>query len=108
MDEDVVDDVTAEDEDNEAEVEDDENVELVSCAAMKRRVIKRFSDFLLVYYSYEVKLKYLYLIEFFVCVQTEEKEEEEEALVGEVKASPNADTTILFVKGEGDCFISAV
>ncbi|XP_034561769.1 translocon-associated protein subunit alpha isoform X1 [Notolabrus celidotus] len=32
---------------------------------------------------------------------TEEKEdEEEEALVGEVKASPNADTTILFVKGE--------
>ncbi|XP_024121306.1 translocon-associated protein subunit alpha isoform X1 [Oryzias melastigma] len=59
VDEDVVDDVTAEDEDNEAEVEDDENVEL-----------------------------------------TEEKEEEEEALVGEVKASPNADTTILFVKGE--------
>lgn len=38
-----------------------------------------------------------------VCAQTEEKEdEEEEALVGEVKASPNADTTILFVKGEGD------
>lgn len=38
-----------------------------------------------------------------VCVQTEEKEdEEEEALVGEVKASPNADTTILFVKGEGN------
>lgn len=36
-------------------------------------------------------------------LQTEEKEdEEEEALVGEVKASPNADTTILFVKGEGD------
>ncbi|XP_048021345.1 translocon-associated protein subunit alpha isoform X1 [Megalobrama amblycephala] len=33
---------------------------------------------------------------------TEEKEEEEEeALVGEMKASPNADTTILFVKGEG-------
>nr|XP_046227730.1 translocon-associated protein subunit alpha isoform X1 [Scatophagus argus] len=31
---------------------------------------------------------------------TEEKDEEEEALVGEVKASPNADTTILFVKGE--------
>ncbi|XP_028425151.1 translocon-associated protein subunit alpha isoform X2 [Perca flavescens] len=32
---------------------------------------------------------------------TEEKEdEEEEALVGEVKASPNADTTILFVKGD--------
>ncbi|CAF90426.1 unnamed protein product, partial [Tetraodon nigroviridis] len=32
---------------------------------------------------------------------TEEKEdEEEEALVGEVKASPHADTTILFVKGE--------
>ncbi|XP_026057492.1 translocon-associated protein subunit alpha-like isoform X1 [Carassius auratus] len=32
---------------------------------------------------------------------TEEKEEEEEeALVGEIKASPNADTTILFVKGE--------
>ncbi|XP_052451609.1 translocon-associated protein subunit alpha isoform X1 [Carassius gibelio] len=32
---------------------------------------------------------------------TEEKEEEEEeALVGEMKASPNADTTILFVKGE--------
>ncbi|KAM3593450.1 uncharacterized protein V6R79_013215 [Siganus canaliculatus] len=32
---------------------------------------------------------------------TEDKEEEEEeALVGEVKASPNADTTILFVKGE--------
>ncbi|XP_044032023.1 translocon-associated protein subunit alpha isoform X2 [Siniperca chuatsi] len=60
VDEDVVDDVTAEDEDDEVEVEDDENVEL-----------------------------------------TEEKEdEEEEALVGEVKASPNADTTILFVKGE--------
>ncbi|XP_068437475.1 translocon-associated protein subunit alpha isoform X2 [Clinocottus analis] len=62
VDEDVVDDVTAEaeDEDDEAEVEDDENVEL-----------------------------------------TEEKEdEEEEALVGEVKASPNADTTILFVKGD--------
>ncbi|XP_033494758.1 translocon-associated protein subunit alpha isoform X1 [Epinephelus lanceolatus] len=60
VDEDVVDDVTAEDEDDEAEVEDDENAEL-----------------------------------------TEEKEdEEEEALVGEVKASPNADTTILFVKGE--------
>lgn len=38
-----------------------------------------------------------------VSVQTEEKDEEEEALVGEVKASPNADTTILFVKGEGDC-----
>lgn len=39
-----------------------------------------------------------------MCVlQTEEKEdEEEEALVGEVKASPNADTTILFVKGEGE------
>ncbi|XP_042608439.1 translocon-associated protein subunit alpha-like isoform X1 [Cyprinus carpio] len=32
---------------------------------------------------------------------TEEKEEEEEeALVGEMKASPHADTTILFVKGE--------
>ncbi|XP_071758379.1 translocon-associated protein subunit alpha [Centroberyx gerrardi] len=32
---------------------------------------------------------------------TEDKEEEEEeALAGEVKASPNADTTILFVKGE--------
>ncbi|KAG7274097.1 hypothetical protein CRUP_028804 [Coryphaenoides rupestris] len=31
---------------------------------------------------------------------TEEKEEEEEPLVGEVNASPNADTTILFVKGE--------
>ncbi|KAI7792518.1 translocon-associated protein subunit alpha isoform X2 [Triplophysa rosa] len=32
---------------------------------------------------------------------TEEKEEEEEeGLVGEMKASPNADTTILFVKGE--------
>ncbi|XP_029935342.1 translocon-associated protein subunit alpha isoform X1 [Myripristis murdjan] len=32
---------------------------------------------------------------------TEEKDdEEEEALAGEVKASPNADTTILFVKGE--------
>ncbi|XP_026185322.1 translocon-associated protein subunit alpha isoform X2 [Mastacembelus armatus] len=30
----------------------------------------------------------------------EKEEEEEEALVGEVKASPNADTTILFVKGE--------
>ncbi|XP_038577409.1 translocon-associated protein subunit alpha-like isoform X3 [Micropterus salmoides] len=62
VDEDVVDDVTAEDEDDEAEVEDDENAELVS--------------------------------------DTEEKDEEEEALVGEVKASPNADTTILFVKGE--------
>ncbi|XP_016429645.1 translocon-associated protein subunit alpha-like [Sinocyclocheilus rhinocerous] len=34
---------------------------------------------------------------------TEEKEEEEEeALVGEMKASPNADTSILFVKGEGE------
>ncbi|XP_037612471.1 translocon-associated protein subunit alpha isoform X1 [Sebastes umbrosus] len=64
VDEDVVDDVTAEDEDDEAEVEDDENAEL-----------------------------------------TEEKEdEEEEALVGEVKASPNADTTILFVKGDGKYF----
>ncbi|KAJ8383289.1 hypothetical protein AAFF_G00222250 [Aldrovandia affinis] len=30
----------------------------------------------------------------------EEEEEEEEAVSGEVKASPNADTTILFVKGE--------
>ncbi|XP_068604049.1 translocon-associated protein subunit alpha [Brachionichthys hirsutus] len=60
VDEDVVDDVTAEDEDDEAEVEDDENAEL-----------------------------------------TEDKEEEEEeALLGEVKASPNADTTILFVKGD--------
>lgn len=60
VDEDTVDDVTAEDEDDEAEVEDDENTEL-----------------------------------------TEEKEEEEEeALAGEMKASPNADTTILFVKGE--------
>lgn len=60
VDEDVVDDVTAEDEDDEAEVEDDDNAEL-----------------------------------------TEDKdEEEEEASVGEVKASPNADTTILFVKGE--------
>uniref|UniRef100_A0A3Q3X0I0 Translocon-associated protein subunit alpha n=1 Tax=Mola mola TaxID=94237 RepID=A0A3Q3X0I0_MOLML len=57
VDEDVVDDVTAEDEDEEAEVEDDENTDLV-------------------------------------------KEEEEEGLAGEVKASPNADTTILFVKGE--------
>uniref|UniRef100_A0A8C6SSG4 Translocon-associated protein subunit alpha n=1 Tax=Neogobius melanostomus TaxID=47308 RepID=A0A8C6SSG4_9GOBI len=28
------------------------------------------------------------------------EDEEEEALVGEMKASPNADTTILFVKGE--------
>ena len=37
--------------------------------------------------------------------QTEEKEEEEEeeALTGEVKASPHADTTILFVKGDGEC-----
>ncbi|XP_071392737.1 translocon-associated protein subunit alpha isoform X1 [Centroberyx affinis] len=60
VDEDVVDDVTAEDEDDEAEVEDDDNAEL-----------------------------------------TEDKEEEEEeALAGEVKASPNADTTILFVKGD--------
>ncbi|XP_031160706.1 translocon-associated protein subunit alpha isoform X1 [Sander lucioperca] len=62
VEDDIVDDATAEaeDEDDEAEVEDDENVEL-----------------------------------------TEEKEdEEEEALVGEVKASPNADTTILFVKGD--------
>lgn len=35
--------------------------------------------------------------------QTEEKDEEEEddALAGEMKPSPNADTTILFVKGEG-------
>nr|CAC86147.1 translocon associated protein alpha homolog [Tetraodon nigroviridis] len=57
-DEDTVDDVTAEDEDDEAEVEDDENTEL------------------------------------------EKEDEEEEALVGEVKASPHADTTILFVKGE--------
>lgn len=32
----------------------------------------------------------------------EKEDEEEEALVGEVKASPNADTTILFVKGDGD------
>lgn len=31
----------------------------------------------------------------------EKEDEEEEALVGEVKASPHADTTILFVKGEG-------
>ncbi|XP_067290864.1 translocon-associated protein subunit alpha isoform X2 [Pseudorasbora parva] len=39
---------------------------------------------------------------------TEEKEEEEEeALVGEMKASPNADTTILFVKGEGSLKRSA-
>lgn len=30
----------------------------------------------------------------------EKEDEEEEALVGEMKASPNADTTILFVKGE--------
>lgn len=37
--------------------------------------------------------------------QTEEKDEEEDedALAGEVKPSPNADTTILFVKGEGSC-----
>lgn len=35
----------------------------------------------------------------------EKEDEEEEALVGEVKASPHADTTILFVKGEGaSCF----
>lgn len=27
-------------------------------------------------------------------------------MVGEVKASPNADTTILFVKGEGDLLFS--
>ncbi|XP_030624678.1 translocon-associated protein subunit alpha isoform X3 [Chanos chanos] len=34
---------------------------------------------------------------------TEEKdEEEEESLGGEMKASPNADTTILFVKGEAE------
>ncbi|XP_061876736.1 translocon-associated protein subunit alpha isoform X2 [Entelurus aequoreus] len=60
VEDDIVDDATAEDEDDEAEVEDDENTEL-----------------------------------------TEEKEdEEEETSVGEVKASPNADTTILFVKGE--------
>ncbi|XP_061096690.1 translocon-associated protein subunit alpha-like isoform X1 [Conger conger] len=62
-DEEVVEDVIAEDEDDEAEaeVEDDENTEL-----------------------------------------TEEKEEEEEEDVssGEAKASPHADTTILFVKGE--------
>lgn len=60
VEEDAVDDVTAEDEDDEAEVEDDDNVELME----------------------------------------EKEEEEEEASVGEVKASPNADTTILFVKGE--------
>uniref|UniRef100_A0A3B4BEV6 Translocon-associated protein subunit alpha n=1 Tax=Periophthalmus magnuspinnatus TaxID=409849 RepID=A0A3B4BEV6_9GOBI len=30
----------------------------------------------------------------------DKEDEEEEALVGEMKASPNADTTILFVKGE--------
>ncbi|KAM9774594.1 translocon-associated protein subunit alpha isoform X1 [Syngnathus typhle] len=33
-------------------------------------------------------------------MEEKETEEEEEALVGEVKASPYADTTILFVKGE--------
>lgn len=35
--------------------------------------------------------------------QTEEKDEEEEdeSQAGEMKPSPNADTTILFVKGEG-------
>ncbi|XP_055037534.2 translocon-associated protein subunit alpha isoform X2 [Misgurnus anguillicaudatus] len=32
--------------------------------------------------------------------EEKEEEEEEEGLVGEMKASPNADTTILFVKGE--------
>ncbi|XP_077365550.1 translocon-associated protein subunit alpha isoform X2 [Festucalex cinctus] len=32
--------------------------------------------------------------------EEEEEEEEEEVSVGEMKASPNADTTILFVKGE--------
>lgn len=32
--------------------------------------------------------------------EEKEEEEEEEGLVGEIKASPNADTTILFVKGE--------
>ncbi|XP_028824758.1 translocon-associated protein subunit alpha isoform X1 [Denticeps clupeoides] len=60
VDEDVSDDVIAE-EDDEAEVEDDENTEL-----------------------------------------TEDKDEEEaeEALAGEFKASPHADTTILFVRGE--------
>lgn len=47
MDEDVVDDVTAEDEDNEAEVEDDENVELVSSAVMKRKENETF--FLMVF-----------------------------------------------------------
>ncbi|XP_077410969.1 translocon-associated protein subunit alpha isoform X2 [Vanacampus margaritifer] len=33
-------------------------------------------------------------------MEEKEEEEEEEMLVGEMKASPNADTTILFVKGE--------
>lgn len=37
----------------------------------------------------------------------EKEDEEEEALVGEVKASPNADTTILFVKGEGVSCVGA-
>ncbi|XP_012679172.1 translocon-associated protein subunit alpha isoform X3 [Clupea harengus] len=36
--------------------------------------------------------------------EEKEEEEEEEALTGEVKASPHADTTILFVKGDGEYF----
>lgn len=90
-DEDATDDVIAEDEDDEAEVEDDENTELV-----------RALCFLHCSLGY-----YMALINLIVIVidlgQTEEKEEEEdeEALGGEMKPSPNADTTILFVKGEG-------
>lgn len=40
VDEDVVDDVTAEDEDDEAEVEDDENVELVSAYIRVKNIIQ--------------------------------------------------------------------
>lgn len=54
------------------------------------------------------KKNYIHCINSIVVIdlwQTEEKEEEEEeeALAGEMKPSPNADTTILFVKGEGSC-----
>lgn len=75
---------------------------VTSSQISRQKVNQQFSQHLSCHVSVTEKKLILYMF-LCVCVQTEEKEdEEEEALVGEVKASPNADTTILFVKGEGN------
>ncbi|EMP31666.1 Translocon-associated protein subunit alpha [Chelonia mydas] len=76
-DEEAVEDTVVEDEDDEAEVEEDEPTDLVDVHRFLFQSIRLNSFFKL---------------------EIEEKEEED--LSGEPKASPSADTTILFVKGE--------